>query len=176
MSKVFVLDTNKQALNSVHPGEARLLLVWGKAAVWRRFPFTIILKTAVLHPRHSPLRVKLDPGSKTTGVAITNDATGEVIFAAELSHRGHKISEALDTRRAIRRSRRQRKTRYRKPRCANRRNKGEGWLPPSLASGISNVLTWVRRLSRLCPVQALSMELVKFDLQALENPEISGVQ
>jgi 5-methylcytosine-specific restriction endonuclease McrA len=176
MSKVFVLDTNKQPLNPVHPGQARLLLSRGKAAVWRRFPFTIILKRAMEHPKLPPLRVKLDPGSQTTGMAITNDATGEVVFAAELSHRGHKISEALDERRAIRRSRRQRHMRYRQPRFANRRNKGEGWLPPSLESRISNVLTWVRRVSRLCPVQAISMELVKFDLQAMENPEISGVQ
>lgn len=47
MSKVFVLDTNHQPLNPVHPGEARLLLKQGKAAIWRRFPFTVILKYAV---------------------------------------------------------------------------------------------------------------------------------
>jgi 5-methylcytosine-specific restriction endonuclease McrA len=176
MSKVFVLDTNKQPLNPVHPGEARLRLSAGHAAVWRRFPFTIILKVAKESPKLSPLRVKLDPGSKTTGIAITNDTTGEVVFAAELSHRAHKISEALARRRAVRRSRRQRKTRYRQPRFANRRNQGEGWLPPSLESRISNVLTWVRRLSGLCPVRAMSLELVKFDTQAMDNPEIRGVQ
>jgi 5-methylcytosine-specific restriction endonuclease McrA len=176
MSKVFVLDTNKQALDPVHSGHARLLLKAGKAAIWRRYPFTIILKRAVAHAQVEPLRVKLDPGSKTTGIAVTNDTTGEVVFAAELSHRGHKISEALDSRRAIRRARRQRKTRYRQPRFDNRRNKGEGWLPPSLESRISNVLTWVRRLSRLCPISACSMELVKFDTQQMEQPEISGVQ
>jgi 5-methylcytosine-specific restriction endonuclease McrA len=105
-----------------------------------------------------------------------NETTGEVVFAAELSHRGHQISEALDRRRATRRSRGPRKTRYRKPRFNNRRNKGQGWLPPSLESRISNVLTWVRRLTRLCPITACSLELVKFDTQALENPEISGVE
>ncbi|HXZ04976.1 MAG TPA: RRXRR domain-containing protein, partial [Ktedonobacteraceae bacterium] len=30
MSKVFVLDTNKQPLNPLHPGRARLLLQQGK--------------------------------------------------------------------------------------------------------------------------------------------------
>lgn len=176
MSKVFVLDTTKQPLNPVHPGRARLLLKQGKAAVWRRFPFTIILKRSVPDPHVTSLRLKLDPGSKTTGIAVLNDATGEVVFAAELAHRGHKITEALTTRRAVRRSRRQHKTRYRKPRYANRRNKKAGWLPPSLQSRISNVLTWVRRLSRLCRVQAISMEVVKFDLQQMQNPEISGVE
>ena len=176
MSKVFVLDTNHQPLNPVHPGEARLLLKQGKAAMWRRFPFTVILKYAVPVPHVEPLRVKLDPGSKTTGIAVLHDASGEVIFAAELSHRGHAITEALATRRAIRRGRRQRKTRYRKPRFDNRRNKGEGWFPPSQISRLSNVLTWVRRLLGLCPITACSMELVKFDMQQMENPEISGGQ
>ncbi len=176
MSKVFVVDTNKQALDPVHPGKARLLLKAGRAAVWRRFPFTIILKYAVPAPKQEPLRIKLDPGSKTTGIAMLQDASGEVVLAAELSHRGHKISEALATRRAIRRSRRGRHTRYRKPRFDNRRNKGEGWLPPSLESRISNVLTWVKRLSGLCPIRACSLELVRFDMQQMENPEISGVE
>ena len=58
MSKVFVLDTNKQALNPVHAGRARLLLKAGKAAVYRRYPFTIMLKRAVDHPMLQPLRVK----------------------------------------------------------------------------------------------------------------------
>jgi hypothetical protein len=170
MSKVFVLDTNKQPLDPVHTGYARLLLKRGKAAVWRRFPFTIILKYAVPAPRIEPLRVKLDPGSRTTGIAVLNETTGEVVFAAELSHRGHKISEALKKRRARRRSRRQRHTRYRKPRFNNRRNKGKDWLPPSLESRISNILTWVRRLTRLCPITACSLELVKFDMQCMEHP------
>ena len=176
MSKVFVLDTNKQPLDPVHPGHARLLLKRGRAAVWRRFPFTIILNSAVASTQIEPLRVKLDPGSKTTGIAVLNDASGEVVFAAELSHRGHKISEAVARRRTIRRSRRQRKTRYRQPRFDNRRNKKPGWLPPSLQSRISNVLTWVQCLSRLCSITAISLELVKFDMQQMDNPEISGVE
>ena len=133
MSQVFVVDTKKQPLNPVHPGRARLLLTQGKAAVLRRYPFTIVLKDAVESPPVEPLRVKLDPGSKVTGLAIVNDASGEVVFAAELMHRGQAIKKALDVRRAVRRSRRQRKTRYRKARFANRR-KPKGLLPPSLES------------------------------------------
>jgi 5-methylcytosine-specific restriction endonuclease McrA len=175
MSQVFVVDTKKQPLNPVHPGRARLLLTQGKAAVLRRYPFTLILKNAVESPQVEPLRVKLDPGSKGTGLAIVNDASGEVVFAAELTHRGHAIKKALDARRAVRRSRRQRKTRYRQARFANRR-KPKGWLLPSLESRIANVLTWTRRLMRVCPITGISMELVKFDLQQVENSAISGVE
>lgn len=175
MSKVFVVDTNKQPLNPVHSGYARLLLTQGKAAVLKRYPFTIILKVAIEMPDVQPLRIKIDPGSKTTGLAIVNDASGEVVFAAELSHRGNYIKERLDKRRAIRRSRRQRHTRYRKARFLNRR-RPEGWLAPSLESRIHNILTWVERLRRLAPIAAISQELVKFDLQQMQNPEISGVE
>src|SRR5258707_98761 len=104
MSQVFVVDANHQPLNPVHPGRARLLLKAGKAAVYRRYPFTLILKTAVEHPAVSELRIKIDPGSKTTGIALVNDATGEVVFAAHLEHRGQAIKHALDQRRAVRRA------------------------------------------------------------------------
>jgi 5-methylcytosine-specific restriction endonuclease McrA len=121
-----------------------------------------------------PLRLKIDPGSKTTGLAIVKETTGEVVWAATLEHRGQQVTEALTKRRACRRSRRQRHTRYRPSRFLNRRRK-QGWLPPSLQSRLANVLTWVVRLQHWCPIGALSLELVKFDTQLLQNPEISGV-
>ena len=172
---VFVLDTNKTPLAPCHEAKARILLDAGKAAIFRMRPFTVILKRAVENPQVPALRVKLDPGSKTTGIAVVDDQTGKIVFAAELSHRGHTIKERLDSRRAIRRSRRNRKTRYRKARWQNRRRE-IGWLAPSLQSRIANILTWVARLSRLCRVTNISMELVKFDMQLMENAEISGVE
>jgi 5-methylcytosine-specific restriction endonuclease McrA len=175
MSNVFLLDTNKRPLDPVHPGRARLLLSSGKAAVFKRYPFTIILKHEVQSPPLAPLRLKIDPGSKTTGLALVHDGSGQVVFAAELTHRGQAIKKALADRRGVRRSRRQRHTRYRKPRFDNRR-RPEGWLAPSLESRVCNILTWVRRLMRLCPIAAFSLELVKFDMQAMEKPEISGVE
>lgn len=182
MSHVFVVDTNHHSLDPVHPGRARLLLTEGKAAVLRRFPFTIVLKTAIAEPTTQPLRLKLDPGSNTTGIALVNDAIGEVVFAAELTHRGAAIKSALDARRAIRRSRRQRHTRYRQACFRNRRQKfrvraqqGPTWLPPSLESRLANIMTWVHRLRRLAPVTALSQELVRFDTQLMQNPDIEGV-
>ncbi|HIC96633.1 TPA: HNH endonuclease, partial [Candidatus Bipolaricaulota bacterium] len=173
--KVFVIDTNKQPLQPCHPARARQLLKKGKAAVYRRYPFSIILKYEVSDAEIQPLRLKIDPGSKTTGLAIVNNDTGDVVFAAELEHRGQQIKKSLDSRRALRRGRRSRKTRYRKPRF-NNRTRPKGWLPPSLMSRIYNIETWIRRLRQLCPIVAISLELVKFDTQAMVNPEISGVE
>jgi 5-methylcytosine-specific restriction endonuclease McrA len=175
MQKVFVLDTNKQALDMCHPGQARRLLKAGLGAVYRRFPFTIILKREVTAQELQNYFLKLDPGSKTTGVAIVNQETGEVVFAAEIEHRGETIKASLDSRRGVRRARRSRKTRYRKPRFNNRTRK-KGWLPPSLLSRVANVETWVKRLIHLCPIAGISLELVKFDTQLMQNAEIEGVE
>ena len=175
MSHVFVLDTNKHPLTPVHPGRARWLLTHRKAAVFKCYPFTIILLRAIASPPVKPLRVKIDPGSRTTGIALVDDTSGAVVFAAELHHRGQAIKRALDHRRAVRRSRRARHTRYRQPRFHNRA-RPKGWLAPSLESRVCNVVTWVKRLMRLSPIRAISMELVRFDPQALENPDIEGCQ
>jgi 5-methylcytosine-specific restriction endonuclease McrA len=172
---VLVVDQERKPLDPVHPGRARLLLNQGKAAVWRRFPFTLILKAAVLNTHPTPLRVKVDPGSKITGLAVVNDTSGQVVWAAELMHRGERVKERLAQRCACRRSRRQRHTRYR-PTHFNNRRRPEGWLSPSPQSRIANTLTWVHRLRRWSPTGAISFELVKFDAQLMQNAEISGVE
>ena len=173
MSRVFVMDAHGRPLAPCTPARARLLLKQHKAAVLRRFPFTLILKEDKIQAEPIPLRLKLDPGAKTTGMAVLDEARGEVVWAAELSHRGHQVRDALTKRRAARRSRRQRHTRYRAARFANRRRK-PGWLPPSLRSRLQNVLTWVARLLRLCPIGAVSIELAKFDAQLLQQPDLTG--
>lgn len=173
MSRIFVVDQERRPLMPCTPARARILLKQRKAAILRRFPLVLILREARPDAVVDPLRVKLDPGAKTSGIAVTNDRSGEVVWAAELTHRSDQIREALLKRRAVRRSRRQRHSRYRAKRFANRRRRA-GWLAPSLLSRVLHLLTWVKRLQRWCPVGALSQELVRFDLQALETPAISG--
>jgi len=173
MSKIFVLNTDRIPLNPIHPAQARQLLRNKKAAVFRRFPFTLILKESRPNSPVSPLRLKLDPGAKTTGIVLVDDTTGEVVFAAELKHRGFAIRDTLTSRRQLRRSRRARKTRYRAPRFLNR-TRPKGWLPPSLKSRLDNIKTWVERLRKLAPIKAISQELVRFDMQLMRNPEIQG--
>lgn len=173
MSKIFIIDTNKRPLDPIHPAQARQLLRNKKAAIFKRFPFTLILKESRTETPVSPLRLKIDPGAKYTGIALVNDANGEVVFAAEIKHRGFAIREALTSRRQLRRSRRNRKIRYRKPRFLNR-TRPQGWLAPSLQSRIENIKTWLNRLCKFAPIEAISQELVKFDMQLIRNPDIQG--
>jgi len=189
MSRVLVVDANRCPLAPCTPRRARLLLNSGKAAVLRRYPFTIILKQSYPTANPRPVRLKLDPGSKTTGIAVVTEATGEVVWAAELQHRGQLIKNALESRRSLRRGRRNRKTRYRPARWLNRKRTGPPvlssadtvstlgkWLAPSLQHRIEVIMTWVHRLRRYLPITAISQEIVRFDMQKMQNPEISGVE
>ncbi|WP_246530276.1 RNA-guided endonuclease IscB [Paraburkholderia podalyriae] len=157
---------------------ARLLLARRRARVHRVIPFVIRLVDRKAEACSlQPLRVKLDPGSKVTGVALVSDAEHAVIVLNlfELVHRGRQISEALTARRAFRRRRRGANLRYRTPRFLNRR-RPEGWLPPSLCHRVDTTIAWVNRICCWAPITALSSELVRFDMQALENPGISGIE
>ena len=171
---VFVLDKHKKPIMPCSEKRARLLMERGRAVVHRMEPFTIRLKDRTLAQSETePLRLKLDPGSKTTGMAVMNES-GRVVFLGELNHR-KGIKMALESRRALRRTRRSRKTRYRKPRFLNR-TRAKGWLPPSLEARVNQTLNAATKLRNLLPITAISTEHVKFDTQLMENPEISGVE
>lgn len=174
---VFVLGKTKRPLMPCSEKRARKLLQAGRAVVHRLVPFTIRLKDRI-EGTLQPLELKLDPGSKTTGIALvrkTETGALAVLNLFELMHRGRQISQALTQRSGFRRGRRSRKLRCRAPRFDNRR-RPEGWLAPSLQHRVDTTMSWVRRLSRWVPIDALVLERVKFDLQRMQNPEISGVE
>jgi 5-methylcytosine-specific restriction endonuclease McrA len=176
MQRVFVLSNSKKALMPCHPARARELLRNHEAAVYRRFPFTIILKNRS-DGDVQPIELKVDPGSKTTGIALVGDfgRGRRVLFAANLSHHGQTVKNALESRRSLRHSKRARKTRYRAPRFLNR-TRPKGWLPPSVRSRVDNVQSWGKKLLKFSPATAIAVETVRFDMQKMENPEISGTE
>jgi 5-methylcytosine-specific restriction endonuclease McrA len=176
MQRVFVLANTKTPLMPCHPARARELLRDRKASVYRRVPFTIILRERA-EGDLQPIELKVDPGSKTTGIALVGEFKRgrRALFAANLSHRGQAVTDALESRRSLRRSRRARKTRYREARFLNR-TRPKGWLPPSLRSRVDNVQSWGNKLIRLSPLSSIAVETVRFDMQKMEKPEISGVE
>ena len=155
-----------------HPARARKLLKKGRAVVVRLHPFTIRLRDRVGGDTQQ-IEIRIDPGAKTTGLALVRD-DGEVLFLAEIEHRGARIRKAMQQRRNCRRRRRSANLRYRKKRFLNRRSGRK--LPPSLQSRVDNVASWTDRLRRRAPVTSLACEVVRFDTQALENPEIAGAE
>jgi 5-methylcytosine-specific restriction endonuclease McrA len=171
-NQIFVLDTNLKPLTPCNPSMARKLLKANKAAVFRQFPFTIILKKEVI-ANPELIQIKIDAGSKITGFALVQGE--KVIFGAELSHRGQAIKNSLESRRSLRRGRRNRKTRYRQVRFLNR-TRPKGWLAPSLEHRVLTIMTWVRKFIKFAPIGSIVSELVRFDLQQTDNPEISGIE
>jgi 5-methylcytosine-specific restriction endonuclease McrA len=163
-----------------HPARARKLLSKNKASVYRRYPFTIILKNETTNFTQ-PIEFKVDPGSKTTGIALVSEfkIQGNVlIWAANLQHRGLQVKSNLDSRRSIRRVRRSRKTRYRQPRWNNRhKSKPKGWLAPSLLSRVDNITNLCYKLTKHTPITNITIESVKFDTHLMQHPEgLYGVE
>lgn len=169
---VFVLNADKTVLNMVNPARARKLLSQKKAAVFRTFPFVIILQNQVINPSLKQYNIKIDPGSKWTGFAI--QCGDEIVFRMELEHRGILIKSKLETRANFRRGRRSRNLRYRKKREYHK--KQSGWLPPSLMHRVLTTETWIKRFCRYCSVSSIEVEQVRFDMQKIANPEISGIE
>jgi len=177
MNSVFVLSSTQNPLMPTRPARARKLLTAGRAAVYRLHPFTIILKDRA-DGETQDVEVKVDPGSKTTGIALVGHFEQQgavVLWGANLNHRGQAIKNNLESRSSLRRSRRGRKTRYRKSRFLNRTRKA-GRLPPSVESRVGNTESVIYRLASRCPITEASVEIVKFDMQAMVNPEISGTE
>lgn len=185
---VFVLDQHKKPLMPCTEKRARHLLAAGRARVHRLYPFAIrLIDRSVADSALQPIELKADPGSRLSGIALVRQSetkdtdTGKirtnahVLCLFELMHRAHQISQALTTRRNLRRRRRS-TLRYRAPRFLNRGNKRKGWLPPSLRHRVDSTMSWVKRLCRLSPVTSIAQELVRFDLQQRDNPDIAALQ
>lgn len=178
---VFVVDKHKRPLMPCSEKRARQLLTAGRARIHRLVPFVIRLVDREVATCHTqPIVLGIDPGSKTTGLALCRveptDAgpVRHILLQAELTHRGQAVHLALTGRASLRRGRRTRNLRYRAPRFDNR-TRPKGWLPPSLRSRVDNVTSWTARLRRYSPVTDVALERVKFDMQLLQNPDIAGV-
>ena len=166
---VLVIDKHKHPCNTISEAYARILLFKKQAVIHKRFPFTIRLKNdrAVLKDRS--YAVKLDPGSKHTGIAIVDDKDS-VVMLAELEHRGHIIKKNMDSRRAVRRHRRNRKTRYRPARFLNR-TKPKGWIAPSVKSRADNVINFIKKYKGFLNINKVMIESVSFDVAQMTSDD-----
>ena len=141
--------------------KARILLKNRLAVVHKVYPFTIRLRDNSCGSQDRTYTVKIDPGSKHTGIAIT-DNNNSVVMLAEIEHRGHIIKRDLYGRRAIRHNRRSRKTRYRPAKFLNR-TKPQGWLAPSVKSRADNVINFIKKYKKLLNIDKVMIENVSFN-------------
>jgi len=170
--KVYVLNKHNNPLMPCTPRKARLLLRDKKAKVVKKYPFTIQLLYGSSGYRQ-PITLGIDTGSKTIGLSATTE--NHELYSAEVILR-NDISDNITTKRQMRRTRRNR-LRYRKPRFLNRvSTKKKGWLPPSTQHKIDTHKFMVEQVHKLLPVSNIIVETAAFDIQKINNPNISGSQ
>lgn len=165
MQYAYVLNKRGEPLMPCSPGKARILLKQQKACVVKRTPFTIKL----LHGSagyKQPITLGVDAGSKHVGLSASTEK--QELYSEEFTPR-NDVVELLSTRRQNRRSRRNRKTRYRAPRFNNRvHSKHKGWLAPSVEVKIQEHITVIKRICRILPVTLVRVETAEFDTQRLK--------
>ncbi len=102
---VFVLDRKGRRLMPCHPARARKLLKKDGHGFIRFFPFTIRLTDRELENSSvQPMLIKIDPGSKETGIALVREEKTKsimLLYFINLQHRGQQIRNALHKRRVV---------------------------------------------------------------------------
>lgn len=114
----------------------------------------------------------VDAGSKHIGLsATTND---KEFYASDVELRTD-IVKLISKRRELRRSRRNRKTRYRQARFDNRKRK-DGWLAPSISQKIKCHIKVVENVHKILPITNIVVETASFDIQKIKNPNIKDTE
>ena len=152
-------------------GKVRHLLKNKQAKIVKKCPFTIQLQYDS-DEYLQPITLGVDAGSKTIGLSATTST--KELYAAEVTLR-NDIVNLLSTRREFRRTRRNRKTRYRKARFMNRtHSKKPGWLAPSVLNKIQTHQNIIDSIMKLLPISKIIVETAAFDIQKIKNPNIES--
>ena len=168
---VYVLNKHGKPLMPCSPRKARALLRDKKAKFVKYAPFTIQLLYGSSGYKQ-PITLGVDAASKNGGLSATTDK--EELFSAEFVLR-NDIVDLLSGRRACRRNRRNRKTRYRKCRFLNRvKSKPKGWIAPSIRNKIEVHKRIIQQVCEILPITKIIVESAQFDISKINNPDIKG--
>jgi hypothetical protein len=167
---VYVINCDGKPLMPCLPVIARLLLKQGKAKCIKRTPFTIkLLYQTTSYTQNITLGI--DTGSSKVGSAAVKD-NGDVVYLSQVEIRNN-VSDKMKQRSQYRRSRRNRKTRYRKERWLNRRNSiKKDRFSPTMVSKINSHLKEIKFVKSILPITKTILETATFDPHALKNPEV----
>lgn len=173
---VSLLDQDKQSLGLIHPALCRLLLKEKKAKPVPKLciphkVFVIRLLSNDFLPStiYTPeLTLGVDPGSGKAGFAVSTNS-GKVVYASCVEVR-NDVTGKMKRRASYRRTRRNRKTRYRKPRFLNRYNsKKENRLPPTLISKIWSHKREIQYILSSFNINRIVLEKAKFDISSISS-------
>lgn len=167
---VYVISYDGKPLMPTKPSKAKKLLKQGKAKCVKRTPFTIkLLYTTTTYTQELTLGV--DTGSSNIGSAVVN-SNNKVVYLSQIEIR-NDISDKMKQRSKYRRNRRNRKTRYRKPRWLNRANSiKKDRFSPTMTSKINSHLKEINYVNSVLPITKTIIETANFDTHALKNPSV----
>lgn len=167
---VYVLNKQGEPIMPCKEAKARKLLKQNKAKIAKHEPFTIQLLFDCENQTQE-VNLGIDAGSKHIGVSATTEK--QVLYEADVELRNDIVNK-LSSRREARRTRRNR-LRYRPARFNNRiKSKHKGWLAPSIEQKINTHIQVIKHLYEILPITKLIVETAQFDIQKINNPEISG--
>jgi hypothetical protein len=171
MQRVYIQNKDGEPLMpTARFGAVRRWLRDNKAIVVNLCPFTIRL-TKDCETNKQEVVVGLDTGAVNIGCgAVSKD---KCLYASETKLRTD-IHKKMQRRLKYRRNRRTRKLRYRPARFDNRTSKRQ--LPPSLQSKLDSTVKVIKQLSKILPITKVVVEIAKFDIQKLQNPDIQGIE
>ena len=167
---VYVLNKyGKPLMPTTRLGRVRRLLKAKKAIIVNYQPFTIQL-TYECPNGIQEVNLGVDAGGKHVGYSATTPK--KTLFEAQLELRSD-IGAKLATRREFRRTRRNRKTRYRESRFLNRTGtKKRSWLAPSVRHKAETQVNWIRKICKFLPISLITLEVAQFDTQLLKAHEL----
>ena len=171
---VYVLDKGgKPLMPTERTAWVAYALKHGEAKVVRRDPFTIqLLRDSTDYLQAVTLGV--DVGSKHIGLCASTEKNE--LYSAQMELRDD-VTELLTARREFRGGRRGRRHNwYRPARWHNRANAREEHLPPSIRHKADSHIRAIKFVCKMLPVCKIVVEIGKFDIQKLKNPEIQGEQ
>ena len=168
---VYILDINgKPLMPTSRHGKVRHMLENGEAIVVNTIrPFTIQLTYRTDNHIPQDVTLKLDTGSLNLGFTVLTKYRELIAGEAKLLQ---NMKKRMEERSMYRRNRRS-NLRYRKERWSNRKVK-KGWLAPSIQHKLDSTIKFVDLMHRILPITKTIMEIGKFDIQKIKNPDIKG--
>ena len=174
----FVLHKDGSPLMPMVIGKAKKMIRCGKAIIVKHKPLVIQL-TYETDKHVEELNLGIDSGAVHIGYSVISGKLHREYIRGTLEQEHNSAysnpsKQRIDDRRMYRRQKRNRLW-HREPRFDNRK-KRFGLLPPTIERKYLSHKNLILKLFKFLPIKNLIVEVAKFDIQKILNPDIKGVE
>lgn len=169
---VFVIDQNDKQLLPTCSSRGRLLLKKGKASLISVVPFTIKLNR-IVDNIIGEFKVGIDDGAKEVGIAVINEFKNEIVFTGTIKLR-QDVTRKILQKSQYKKTRRNRKIRYRKPRFLNRK---QATPFPSIRCRKDTIIRILNDLDKRLNITKCVVEQGQFDISSIvKSKKLEGIE